>query len=306
MIRREHQAHRTEAENQHLHLINQIDAKLGPNSIIGNVNKELSQIDVGEALAQFKAILPGELKRYLEPLVNHIDAQRHQLEARVEIRNPIQKGLSFEASVLEKLRVMLPEDSITDCSNTPGFVDNSKKGDCLWKLNMDKIAGGQTVAIEAKSENGYTPEKALTELRQVCINRGTEIGVLILDARIAPDEFEFKRHGNHILVTWNPDDESLDVALHAALTLAGFMLTELAQTTDETEVDFDVIRKAFANIESTVRSCEKLSKLNKTISNNSGKIAKELLTIKMTIEKSLVKVSAQLANTKPIGATADN
>ena len=162
--------------------------------------------------------------------------------------------------------------------NKPGNLSAKKGfrtiGDFVIELGPDHAAAGCKIVVEAKADKAYTLDKAFKELEEARKNRGSEIGLFVLDKNKAPDGLDrFTRRGNDIAIVWDAEDYNNDVVFEAGLSVA-VALCVRAKTPSKEGVDLVAMDKAILEIESGVKDLEEIRTWSQTIKNNSENILK--------------------------------
>ena len=132
----------------------------------------------------------------------------------------------------------------------------------------------------------------LAELDEARDNRGASAGLMVMATSHASRGFpRFARHGQNVLVCWDPDDSRSDAWLEAGLLL-GLYLVSRAVVDDRGDVE------ALADVESRIGTeldrVAKLEKLNDKIRDGSEGIEAELRKAKKQLTALLDKAKATL------------
>lgn len=131
------------------------------------------------------------------------------------------------------------------------------------------------MVVEAKRGLSYNIPKALDEIQSACDNRDASVGIFVMAKSHARPGFPgLERYGNHILVTWDAEDENSDAFLRAAVLAGLFMVTR--RRADADEGDLEALRDVEKRIMNELNRVSKIRKANETISKSSEEIREEL------------------------------
>jgi hypothetical protein len=277
------------------------------------IRKDLSLDKDGSALSN----LHGKLKKQIDDLVDR--QARFQTEVSsvlAELRGAKREravspsgGFDFEALAGDALRERMHSDeAFESVGETTGLVARSKIGDHVQTMGAESAAAGAKIVYECKRADSYTQAKALAELDEARRNRGADIGVFVLAASSLREnprmQAEFPksltRQGNSILVVWDPEDQSSDVCLDAAITLARALLVrERAGADTATDADWDAIDKAVNGIERQLEYLDELSGWCGNIKRDAGKIEGRIEKMKTDLQREMERLARELENLRP-------
>ena len=132
-------------------------------------------------------------------------------------------GNEFEVeayAVVEKM-CMAMGDVPEFVGNTPGAISRCKVGDCVVTLGADSAAAGARIVLEFKESQTYSLKASLDEIDQARKNRLADIGIFVHSKKSAPAGMQpIQRMGQDIVVVWDADDETTDIVLQSALSIA--------------------------------------------------------------------------------------
>ena len=223
------------------------------------IRANLTLDDERSALSTLKRGLDETLERF----------ERRDREFQKEVRDTLaefrvrreeeERGTRHGATFEEQLGALLSREAqrIGDVceatGSTTGVIKNCKVGDFVWSLGPESPAPGARIVIEAKEDRSYQIKKALEEIEEGRKNRGAQIGVFVFSAKTAPDGLEtLGRYGGDLVVVWDAESPSSDLAVRAALAAARALLVREDREGDAAE--------ALAGVERAVRAVEKQAK----------------------------------------------
>jgi len=199
-------------------------------------------------------------------------------------------GLDFENNLLTWLekRAGGLGDQLERTGNIPGKRTTSKSGDGVITLGNDNVAAGARIAIEAKEDASYNLKRALEACDSMQKTREAQLSLFVFSKKTCPDDMIFlQRHNNAILVVWDPEDPSTDVALECGLQLARALCVRTARQEEKQAVDLSTMNRAIVEIENRAERLETIHTMARTISNNATKIIKQVETDKEAILEQL-------------------
>lgn len=277
------------------------------------IRKDLSLDADGSALSN----LHGKLKKQIDELVERqTKFQTEVATVLAELRGAKKEravspsgGFDFEDLAGDALRDRMHSDELFDSvGETTGLVARSKVGDHVQTLGAESAAPGSKVVYECKRAENYTLAKALTELGEAKKNRGAEAGVFVLAASSVRDnprmqaEFErsLNRRGNDIVVVWDPEDETSDVNLDAAVTLArALVVREVAGSDAASEVDWTALDKALNDIDRQLQYFDELATWTGNIERDAGKLKDRHKKMADALRKDLERITDDLNTLRP-------
>jgi hypothetical protein len=267
------------------------------------IGKNLTLDDEGSALAR--------LKRELENMVGRLarDNAEFQLQmreamARVdtrrkeEARSP-RHGIEFE----ERLGALLADeaqrlgDLYEATGDTTGNIKNCKVGDHVIELGADSAAAHARIVWEAKEKQGSSLRAAVDEIDEARRNRHAQVGVFVFSSKTAPEGLEpLHRHGNDIMVVWNPDDATSEVVVRAAYSLARCLAVRERRTDRESLAAILEIERAARGIEKQVGYLEEVRKWAETVKGHGEKIADRSSRMVEELRRDVERLDVQLAS----------
>ncbi|MDZ4696926.1 MAG: hypothetical protein SGI86_17445 [Deltaproteobacteria bacterium] len=227
---------------------------LGEKMEANNLNNARFQEAVGKSLASLTA--------------------RQEAEARSTTH-----GLDFENDLLTWLerRGSALGDLVERTGNTPGKRTTSKCGDGVLILGSENLAAGARIAIEAKEDASYNVKRALEACGNMRKTREAQIALFVFSRKTCPADMIFlQRHDNAILVVWDPEDPTTDVALECGVQLARALCVRIARQSQKQAIDLSSINRAIHEIENRAERLETIHTLARTINNNAVKIIKQV------------------------------
>lgn len=192
-----------------------------------------------------------------------------------EAQKGTQHGLTFEDAVFDFINQRQSEgDTANRTGNTTGRIRNNKKGDCVVKLGPESAAPGAQIVVEAKEDQAYTLQRALSEMEEARKNRDSSIGVFVFSRRAAPTEIlePLARYGDDVVVIWDVEDSTTDAYLVAALSIAKALCVRGTSGNSVFEVNIEDLDKAIREIERQAGGLEEISKSAEAIDGHVGKI----------------------------------
>ncbi len=277
------------------------------------IRKDLSMDADGSALSN----LHGKLKKQIEEMVER------QAKFQTEVGNVLSElrgakkeravspsgGFDFESMVGDALRERVHSDEVFESvGETTGLVPRSKVGDHVQTLGAESAAPGAKIVYECKRADNYTRAKALAELDEARKNRGAEVGVFVLAASSLHDnarmQAEFPRsltrQGNDIIVVWDPESDSSDVSLDAAVTLArALVVRERGESGPAAEVDWDAVDRAVHGVQRQIEYIDDMAGWCGNIKRDSEKVADRLEKMKKDLSRELERLTEQIAGLRP-------
>ncbi len=267
------------------------------------IGKNLTLDDEGSALSR--------LKRELENMVGRLarDNAEFQLQmreamARVdtrrkeEARSP-RHGIEFE----ERLGALLADeaqrlgDLYEATGDTTGNIKNCKVGDHVIELGADSAAAHARIVWEAKDKQGSSLRAAVDEIDEARRNRHAQVGVFVFSSKTAPEGLEpLHRHGNDIMVVWNPDDGTSEVVVRAAYSLARCLAVRERRTDRESLAAILEIERAARGIEKQVGYLEEVRKWAETVKGHGEKIADRSSRMVEELRRDVERLDVQLAS----------
>ena len=266
------------------------------------IGKNLTLDDEGSALSR--------LKRELENMVGRLarDNAEFQLQMREamarldtrrkeEARSP-RHGVEFE----ERLGALLADeaqrlgDLYEATGDTTGNIKNCKVGDHVIELGADSAAAHARIVWEAKEKQGSSLRAAVDEIDEARRNRQAQVGVFVFSSKTAPEGLEpLHRHGNDIMVVWNPDDAVSEVVVRAAYSLARCLAVRERRTDRESLAAIMEIDRAARAIEKQVGYLEEVRKWAETVKGHGEKIADRSSRMVDELRRDVERLDIQIA-----------
>jgi hypothetical protein len=219
-------------------------------------------------------------------LEKRVAAELAALSARREVEaRSTAHGNAFEGAVLDWFATAAARagDAFADKSTVTGLVKNRKVGDGVIELGPEHQAAGACIVIEAKEEAGFTLAKAREELELACKNRGAELGIFVLSAQVAPEDWSgFQRHGNGLFVVWDAAEPASDVFLEAALGVARTLCTR-SRVAGRSGIDFSAFDRAIRDVEKQLEGLEEIRKAAETIDSGTGRIKERVRLVRKNL-----------------------
>ncbi len=217
---------------------------------------------------------------------NHVEFQgdvRARLAALDARRDEAARSTRHGAEFEEALGQLLAAESqrVGDVHQavgaTTGMIRNSKVGDHVVAMGRDSAAPGAVLVFEAKENRSCDLRAALAEIEVARKNRGAQVGVFVFSARTAPDGLEpLVRYGEDVVVVWDPEDESTDLRLRCAYSLARGLATRRASqsaASDEALREIDLATRA---VEKQLQYLDEVARMAGTVENNGKKIRERM------------------------------
>src|SRR5262249_15992087 len=145
-------------------------------------------------------------------------AIRELVARREEAARSTTHGFTFQNAVFASIARLARSrgDIVQDVATYPGSIARCKKGDAVVTLGAEHVAAGARIVVESKDDGGYTITKGLEEMQQARKNREASLGLFVLSTSAAPDGTPgFARHGDDVIIVWDPEDSATDVRLEA-------------------------------------------------------------------------------------------
>lgn len=277
------------------------------------IRKDLSLDADGSALSN----LHGKLKKQIDDMLEQQGKfQSDVREVLAELRGAKREravspsgGFDFEDLAGAALRERMHGDELFESvGETTGLVARSKVGDHVQTLGPESAAPGGKIVYECKRADNYTLAKAVNELSDAKKNRGAEVGVFVLAASSLIDnpkmQSEFSRsltrQGNDIVVVWNPEDDSTNVNLDAAVTLArALVVRETVGNDAASEVDWATLDKALNDIDRQLQYFDELNTWTGNIERDAGKLKDRHKKMAEALRKDLERITDDLNTLRP-------
>ncbi len=258
------------------------------------ITDEFSLDNQHSALSRLRRELLEQLKEGRE------EQQKFQLEVtktleslqarREEARRGTQHGRSFEEALFTLLEHEAARlgDVAENTGDTTGAIARCKVGDVVVTLGPESAAPEARIVFEAKAERGYHKARALEELRTARENRQAQVGVFVFRRDAAPSAMEpLARHGNDLLVFWDPEDPHTDLYVKAAYGVARALCVRRQQVQSECQRELDALEEAVGELQDLLSHLDQIKTWTQTIQNNAEKIQKRAARMAAELEKQL-------------------
>jgi hypothetical protein len=244
------------------------------------IGKNLTLDDEGSALSRLKRELESMVAR-LARENSEFQLQMREAMARLDTRRKEgarspRHGVEFE----ERLGALLADeaqrlgDLYEATGDTTGNIKNCKVGDYVIELGADSAAAHARIVWEAKDKQGASLRAAVDEIDEARRNRLAQVGVFVFSSKNAPEGLEsLHRHGNDIMVVWNPDEPASEVVVRAAYSLARCLAVRERRTDRESLAAILEIDRSARSIEKQVGYLEEVRKWAETVKGHGEKIA---------------------------------
>jgi hypothetical protein len=267
------------------------------------IGKNLTLDDEGSALSRLKRELESMVAR-LARENSEFQLQMREAMARLDTRKKEgarspRHGVEFE----ERLGALLAEeaqrlgDLYEATGDTTGNIKNCKVGDYVIELGADSAAAHARIVWEAKDKQGSSLRAAVDEIDEARRNRLAQVGVFVFSSKNAPEGLEpLHRHGNDILVVWNPDDPTSEVVVRAAYSLARCLAVRERRTDRESLAAILEIDRAARGIEKQVGYLEEVRKWAETVKGHGEKISDRSSRMVEELRRDVERLDLQIAS----------
>lgn len=256
------------------------------------ISSEFSLDNERSALARMRRELLGVIG---EQQKSNTEFQQEVLKALTEItakkeeaQRSTRHGLVFEVAVYDFINGRQPEgDTAERTGNTTGKIRNSKKGDVVVQLGPDSAAPSARIVVEAKQDQSYTLQKALTEIAEARKNRGANIGLFVFSQRTVPGDVlePLTRYGNDVVVVWDAENRASDAYLSAALSVARALSVRGKAGGDNLGVDVEGLEKAVREVERQANGLDDITKSAQAIDSHVTKILDKARIVRNGLER---------------------
>lgn len=206
-------------------------------------------------------------------------------------------GVEFEARLYELVfeESQRAGDLALMTGNSVGVIKNCKKGDIVVELCGEHAAAGAKIVLEAKEDASYNIKKALDEIDEARKNREAQSGLFVFSKRLAPEGIEpLSRHGNTLIVVWDPEDRQTDLFVKLGLSVAKALCTRQARERESLAVDFSTLDHAILEINKQLSQIDEIGGFSETIRNNSEKILERLRISRKKLDKQVAVLQESL------------
>jgi hypothetical protein len=267
------------------------------------IGKNLTLDDEGSALSRLKRELEGMVGRLARDN-SEFQLQMREAMARLDTRRKEgarspRHGVEFE----ERLGALLADeaqrlgDLYEATGDTTGNIKNCKVGDHVIELGADSAAAHARIVWEAKDKQGASLRAAVDEIDEARRNRHAQVGVFVFSSKTAPEGLEpLHRHGNDIMVVWNPDDATSEVVVRAAYSLARCLAVRERRTDRESLEAILEIDRAARAIEKQVGYLEEVRKWAETVKGHGEKIADRSSRMVDELRRDVERLDVQIAS----------
>jgi hypothetical protein len=229
----------------------------------------------------------SRLRRELMTILQSSDDanQRFQEEVKIAIRELVARreeaarstthGFTFQDAVFAAIERLARSrgDIVEDVASFPGTIARCKKGDAVVTLGAEHVAAGARIVVESKDDAGYKVTRALEEMQEARKNREASLGLFVLSSSAAPNGAPvFARHGDDVIIVWNPEDPATDVRLEAGFEVCRSLTARRAREGSTHEADLTAIEQAILGVERCLRGMDEIETWAKTVENNGKKI----------------------------------
>ena len=271
------------------------------------ISSEFSLDNEQSALARMRRELLGVIG---EQQKSNAEFQQEVLKTLTEItarkeeaRKGTQHGLAFEDAVFEFVNGRQPEGDVAErTGNTTGRIRNSKKGDVVVQLGPDSAAAGARIVVEAKQDQSYTLQKALTEIAEARKNRDAGVGVFVFSQRTVPGDVlePLARYGDDVVVVWDAEDSSTDTYLAAALSVAKALSVRGKAGGDGLGVDVDGLEKVIREVERQAGGLDDITKSAQAIDGHVTKILDKARIVRNGLERQVGLLDEKVAGLREL------
>jgi hypothetical protein len=235
----------------------------------------------------------SRLRRELITVLQSSDEsnRRFQEEVKVAIRELVTRreeaarstthGFTFQDAVFAAIERLARNrgDIVQDVANYPGTIARCKKGDAVVTLGAEHVAAGARIVVESKEDAGYKVTRALEEMQLARKNREASLGLFVLSSSAASDGTPgFARHGDDVIIVWNPEDPATDVRLEAAYEVCRSLTARRARESSTQGADLAAIEQAILGIERCLAGMDEITTWARTVESSGQKILKRVQT----------------------------
>lgn len=266
------------------------------------IGKNLTLDDDQSALSRLKRELKAtidDLARKNGEFYADVRSALSALEARKdEAARSTRHGATFEDALGGLLRSEAQRvgDVHRSTGAQTGAIKNCKVGDHVIAMGPDSAAPGATLVFEAKEDKSYDLRAALDEIEKARKNREAQIGVFVFSARTAPEGLEpLARYGDDIAVVWDAEDESSDLVLRCAYSLARALASRVAGASSHSAEAQREIDLAIRAVEKQLRFLDDVHTMAGTVKRSGEKIEKRMELMREELAAQVTRLDQQLA-----------
>ena len=271
------------------------------------LSNQFSLDSEGSALARLRrellGVIEGQQKANAEFQLQVTRTLAEMSARKQEAQRSTRHGMAFEDAVFSFVNRRRSEgDVATRTGNTTGQVRNCKKGDCVIELGPDSAAPGARIVVEAKQDQSYSLQKALTEIGEARKNRGAGVGVFVFSRRTVPCEITepLARYGNGIVVVWDAENPASDAYLFAALSVAKALSVREHCGSGSLDVDIEGLEKAIREIERQAGGLDEITKSAQAIDSHVSKILDRARIVRNGLERQVGVLDEQVAGLREL------
>jgi hypothetical protein len=233
--------------------------------------------DVLEGLAKSNAQFQSEVRASLEAM----KARRE------EAARSTRHGVTFESCVGDFLLSEAKRlgDLYEAVGATKGQIDR-KTGDHVLELGSESGAPGARIVCEAKARKGYTERDALEEIARARKNRDAKVGLLVMERGSAPAGIEvLRRIGDDVLVVWDPEDVTSELALRLAVSVARALCVRDIVASDANAASLEQIDESIESLANQVRVLDDIIHSGRLVKRRGEKIVSSAERLRETLER---------------------
>ncbi len=211
-------------------------------------------------------------------------------------------GKDFEVLLTDWLSMRAQHSGdIADAVGAELGQDRNRKGDAVIELGADSGAPGVRIVWEAKAADNWSLKKALDELKQAKENRNARHGVFVFSKRQAPKDMTLPilRVDEDVLVCWDPDDASGDIALLAAYGLVRALAIRAVRVQGSAQ-------KLYPEIDATLRMLQRQLEHLAAIMSAQNNILRHCNSIDKEVQLSRDDISERLARLYDLSIPAES
>ncbi len=269
-----------------------------------NLSTEFSLDAENSALARLRREMISVLEKQGEDNRSFREEVRRTLDAmnirKEEAARSTLHGLDFERQgfeVIERMS-MRAGDFAEFVAHTTGAVGRAKVGDSVITLSPDSAAAGARIVVEFKEDQTYNIKASLDEIESARKNRLAEIGIFVHSKRTAPANLEtISRFGRDIMIIWDAEDESTDIVLQSAISIAKAISVRVREA-EELPVNTDEMEESIRQIEKQVSRLDDIRTKSRTIRSGADNIIDIADKMTAEIERHLVRLDISVGQLK--------
>jgi hypothetical protein len=228
---------------------------------------------------------------------------------REEAERSTRHGVAFEDAVCEFLEHHARQtgDIATRTGCTTGLIKARKFGDCVIELGPESAAPAARIVVEAKETADYTLATARLEIENARKNRDAQVGLFVFSKKSSPNGIdEVFRLGNDVFVVWDSEDQTTDLQLKIALTLARALCIRTEQITQAQDEDFQEITKAILEIEKQSQCLADVTRSAETIKSGADKILERVRKTRNSLERQVESLQSHMGDLKHAAGVSES